>query len=178
MIFETWISKPRNSTVHWLWRDCTTWLWRGMTQKPSQSRLGLGKRFQLVFNQYFMSFHRYINTLYHRYEAIFSGALVLLHGDFWRGKATKRPSPSRLPVKVYYWVYHNILLLVGGLDHFLFFHILGISSSQLTETTSRHQPSPTVTNRHQPSPTVTNRHQPSPTVTNRHQPVFSHFSEG
>ena len=105
MIFETWISKPRNSTVHWLWRDCTTWLWRGMTQKPSQSRLGLGKRFQLVFNQYFMSFHRYINTLYHRYEAIFSGALVLLHGDFWRGKATKRPSPSRLPVKVYYWVY-------------------------------------------------------------------------
>jgi hypothetical protein len=31
---------------------------------------------------------------------------------------------------------------------FLFFHILGISSSQLTETTNRHQPSPTVTNQY------------------------------
>ena len=31
-----------------------------------------------------------------------------------------------------YWLYHIIYHVVGGLEHFLFFHILGMSSSQLT----------------------------------------------
>ena len=33
---------------------------------------------------------------------------------------------------VFFLIFHRCPYLVGGLEHFLFFHILGMSSSQLT----------------------------------------------
>ena len=162
--------------------------------KPSQ---GLGKRFQLVFNQFTVISTRYITVIRLFLVAHWCCFMVI----FDVAKPLRNHPQAVSQSRFITWVYHNILLLVGGLDHFYFsifweFHhpnwlkpptVTNRHQPSPTVTnrhqpsptvTNRHQPSPTVTNRHQPSPTVTNRHQPSPTVTNRHQPVCSYFSEG